>query len=613
VGVLLEAARVVAEEPLDADTIFLVTTGEERGLFGARGWVAENDLSRLHLALTLDPVGYGELFVAPFPGPPEMWAVRQARSAARRSGADRFVADPLYCILPRLLPIGFGADHMAFLDAGVSSWNLSNRLERWNYHTERDTPDNLEVETLLDAGRISLATLAAAAEPGETDGGGRWLPLRSAWGAVLIPEWELWIVVALGALAGAAGAWAAFRREPGEAAAATARALLVWFLLVPVALLPAKALELLHGFRYAWWGAPEEALLLALAWGGALAWAALPLLRRGPGPAGAASLLAAAAALGAALAVGADVAFFPAWMALWFGLWTLAAHRKERTGPWFALGHAAVLLLGIGPLLSAVRPMLYRQAVELLTAGLDAPLGLVGAAIAVALLPAALFLASTPRGERRPTPWAPAALLAVAVLAFAHLASREPYTEERPRTVLVTERLAAAGAPSLVELRSFEKLRGLIVGDEPLDLSTARTLRPGPPSPEAFRADLDWKESGPGAGILRVALHADPPAALLGVRLRADGLSGEGLPEGEVARIVAAGERTVFEWEGEVRGDPGAILRVRARAHWDGDLLGLAPKGEGAVFDIVARSRDEGARFRFPEDSEATEGVEESE
>ena len=39
---------------LAADTIFLVTTGEERGLLGAHGWVAGTDLSRLRLALTLD-------------------------------------------------------------------------------------------------------------------------------------------------------------------------------------------------------------------------------------------------------------------------------------------------------------------------------------------------------------------------------------------------------------------------------------------------------------------------------------------------------------------------------------------------------------------------------
>src|SRR5262245_49826447 len=122
VAVLLETARRMAGKPHRHSLVFASFTGEESlGLPGSQAFIANWKGPPLLAAITLDFVGTGKVFVAPFPRPPESWANRLLARAEARAMTGRAWFDPWLVIVPRLLPLPYGADHVSFLDAGVPS------------------------------------------------------------------------------------------------------------------------------------------------------------------------------------------------------------------------------------------------------------------------------------------------------------------------------------------------------------------------------------------------------------------------------------------------------------------------------------------------------------
>jgi len=612
VGVLLEAARVLASEPLPAEVLLLVTTGEELGLLGARSYVQGRGVKGLDFALTLDPAGYGELFVAPFPTAPPLWANEMLIEAARRTRARRTAVDPAYLLVPRLLEVRFGADHVPFVEAGVPSFNLSSRLRRWNYHNELDTVDWIEPRTLMEAGRLSLALLdQAARRPPEVRDDPHYLAQPVGPRILFLSGGTLLFLILAGALAGLGAAVRTVARGRRRVLVAAG----FWVGVAAAALLPEKVLEQIHGYRYPWWDAQGRYLLLALLAGLLAAAGAVNLGRRlGLKAAGeeerralmgAAAGLCGLAGLGLAAFLGREAAFYAAWPALVWGLWAMLPAGSRPTAGWAGpVAHLIVLVLGLRPLMTLLPPALYRQALELLAYGLEPPPALAGLILGAALLPAALFLAALPLAPI-PAGRRTLAVLALLVLAMlSGLAVVPPYGEGHPRTVLARVRFPGPGQPSRVELVSFDNLRDLRAGPHQVSAASTRKTLEGPPR-SPLKADLSWEPLGPGRGRLRVELRCFEPASHLGVYLEGEGLARPewGIRNAERIIVGRAGEAREMVWEGEIEGPPGSSFDVVSGAYWDTSLLGWEFEGAAAAWDVTASVGREYASktFTFPE------------
>lgn len=601
VGVLLEAGRILRDEPLPADVILLLTTAEELGLLGARAYVEDRGVQDLRFALTLDPVGYGELFIAPFPTSSPPWANRMLERAARRVGSRRTTFDAAYLLVPRVLNVGFGADHEPFQRAEVPAFNLSNRLRRWNYHTPQDTMEWIEPAALEEAGRLALALLDDAARSPvspKTDPLVMVQPLGV--GARLwLPGWFLVVLAAAGVLAGGLAGWRGLRHGWSRAVGVAA----LWGVVCFLALVPEKLLEAWHGWRYPWWNAPGRSVLLAVL-AGLLAWSALARAGRavgldGPNRRESRALLAAAALLCAFAAAllsifgRPDAALYASWPALLWGAMALApAWLRARAGAWL---HVPVVLLGVAPLASFARPVFYRQVLELLGYDLWIPAGAMGVAFWLVLLPAALALAATP-GDRRFLAGSKLQLpllLAVVVL-LGGLATVPPYGPGHPRTILLHQSFTEPDAPIELRVRSFERLRQARLGARALDTRATRLDLEGPVATPMI-AELASTELGPGRLRVEIRLETTAPASKMWVRfsgdepIEVDGL-GAGEPE-ETALFALTGRRRLLELDAEIRGAPGSSVTITPGATWDVDFLGWERSGDAVVWDMTGSTQ----------------------
>src|SRR5262249_35477431 len=137
--------------------IFISTTGEEiPGLPGSRWAVEHWDGPRPLAALTLVFVGAGRIFVAPFPASPALWARRLLAGAESELRTHRVLFDPWLVVVPRILDLPYGADHLSFLEAGIPAFNLSCEFPAWTYHTTEDRASHVSPETL--AATLELVT-----------------------------------------------------------------------------------------------------------------------------------------------------------------------------------------------------------------------------------------------------------------------------------------------------------------------------------------------------------------------------------------------------------------------------------------------------------------------
>ncbi|MEM3421410.1 MAG: M28 family peptidase [Candidatus Hadarchaeum sp.] len=180
VAVMLESARVIAEQPLPETTVFFIAFGgEEQGLIGSKKLVRENLLPKDTMVLNLDMVGAS---TQPY--------VVEGNGLIRRTRTSEALNQKLLAVIhnlglkPKLWWAALaGHDHIPLLRAGIQATTftfdtagadkLGQRLARFfrlpnarvrgyrHLHSYDDLPDHINAETIERAGAVVLEFLKA--------------------------------------------------------------------------------------------------------------------------------------------------------------------------------------------------------------------------------------------------------------------------------------------------------------------------------------------------------------------------------------------------------------------------------------------------------------------
>jgi hypothetical protein len=609
VAVMLETARSLLRQPHRKTLIFASFGGEETfGLPGSRhfleGWKGEP----IRLAITLDFVGSGKVFIAPFPVPPELWANRMLRQAEQAVRTERVSFDPWLVIVPRLIPVAFSADHVSFQVAGVPALNLSCQFPAWTYHTAEDTSARVEGKTLLAARDLVVRMVGEAdrQDPETAASASRYLPF-SLFGYPFFFT-EAWLKILVGiVLLLAAATLVRFRRELLSLVAVfeAMRSVLVSIPLAALgvsgAFLAEAALRRLSGVRHpgvAHQGAHLAGALLATAFTLWLSFFLSRFLRPSntPGAYLAPAVLLEAALAGGALTLGRIEVAFPfvlAAGAMIFSAWS--RHAVRRLG--FGLVGAAALI----PFLS---PTTYRMFLEL--SGVTLPGYSLKVAAGALALPWFLFfqhLACMPEAlYARPggilsRPFTGGGLALLALGAFWGNAMRPSYDSGHRALVAVREEVDLPMHRAVVSFSSLETLRSVRLaglGERSLPDRLESEVRV--PFPSFSLPGFQMEVEDQGQGEMRLRIVGLPPGSPRWIALRLQ--AGKDLEvERDGAWEAAAPFRLVlFPVQGQgldrsvrLRRSGTEPLTLEADISYDSDLLDLRPAAPFRVFRIESR------------------------
>jgi Peptidase family M28 len=144
---LLEAARALkSSAPLQHDIIFLLTDGEEEGLFGARAFVNEYpDLKNIAVNINWDFRGNSGKIINYEMSAGNGWLIRQYAA-----GAPYPFASSMAYEVSKLLP-NF-TDFTEFKKTGISGFSNGLLGGFVNYHSMTDRPENLDQSSLQQLG-----------------------------------------------------------------------------------------------------------------------------------------------------------------------------------------------------------------------------------------------------------------------------------------------------------------------------------------------------------------------------------------------------------------------------------------------------------------------------
>jgi hypothetical protein len=353
VGVLLELARVLRDEPPRRPVLLVFTAAEEIGLAGAES-LAERRGAEVAFAISLDLIGgTGRLTLN---GASTLIGLAELRWFARAADlAGVALSAPLpHRVISRWWPQAERSDHGAFTRRGIPAVHFYHRgndgewIDR-AYHGPRDELARIDRRALGEIGRLLRALIATEQPAGAGDG--LWLPFATN---TVVPRSPLvalavgLVVIALGALVWSRDglvAWMSRREErrttePSTTPPRRAAGLLAGAACYTSAVIAAAAIERLTagGHPAPWLHAPLTALV-----GHALLLAGLfGLATRGLGRvlpwSGGARYLAAGAALPLAI-----------------GVFLLAAGAAELAWVW--LVPAAVI--AIAPRLGKIAPLAF--------------------------------------------------------------------------------------------------------------------------------------------------------------------------------------------------------------------------------------------------------------
>ena len=610
VAVMLEAARLLASRPRRHTLAFVSFGGEETfGLPGSREFLRTWKGPPVRLAITLDFVGTGQLFVAPFPRSPELWANRMLLRAERESPTARVWFDPWLVILPRLISFQFAADHESFLEAGIPALNLSCQFPAWIYHTTEDRSERVEGETLLAARDLVFRMVAEADAriPRTSRGGEGYLPWTLFGHVLFLPAGALLgttVAVALLALA----TLGRFRRELASLSGLTEglRGILV---ALPLTVLAISGPFVVEGVLERSSGTlnPGHAHPGSHLAGGMLAaaftlWLSLYLARflRPSNLAGAylvpALLLEGSLACALVAARRTDAAF-P--FLVGTGVMLLASWSR------YALRRAGLGILGVAALLPFLSPTTYRMFLEL--SGVTLPRFALEAAAGALFFPWFLFiqhLACMPEAlYARPggpifRPVTGLALAVLAVLGAWANAFRPPYDGDHRALVTVSEEIDLQRHHAEAAFSSLESLETVRLEGLPArSLPDSQEARIRVPFPRLGIPGLDVQMESLGAGEERVRVHGASPGIPRRIVLRLR--SGKRLQveqEGkwqeveEFSRVVFPSEKEIDETF-HIRRDSSEALVLAADLAYDSDLLELRPRGAFRTFRIESRVR----------------------
>lgn len=538
VAVLLETLRALRTGPPPRnDIVFLLTDGEEIGLYGAKAFLAEHRWSEgVELVMNFEARGGGGPSILFETGPVDAELMRRVARSVPRPLAASYSFD-VYRRLPN------ATDFTPFKEAGVAGFNFAFIDDFGAYHAALDTTDRLDAASVQHHGSyaLGLASHFAAADLSR-------LPERGS---------AIYFNLPLAGLVVYPSAWAL--PLAGLAAIATLVLLVVGLkrrrlrplpLLAALAVVPAvvavTAAAVYFGHRLWQGGLGLRVEMFGQLGGYLLGWALLAL--------------AVTVALLAALSRRLDAVCLAASAALWWSVIALATATFLPSTSYLFVWPLAFALLPLVPLLAAAgadddapagerRPLL---TVLLLLAPVGAillwvptvtligsALGLAAAVVtglATALLAVLLSaLLSTAGGSRRW--WLPAASAVAGVVVLAVASLGAGYGEERPRPNSLFYALDSTSGEALWVSRDREAdawtgavlnggerrtLEGYFHRSQDV-LATAAAALPLPPA----RVELAAPASGrsvalrvvppPETGELRVVLQAAGGLRLLAV------------------------------------------------------------------------------------------------
>ena len=151
VSAMLETIRVIkALGQFKNDIIFLFTDGEESGLFGARAFVAENNLAKeVGLLLNLEARGSSGPVYTYEVSPNNGWIMSEFFKAVRYPIASS-LAYEVYRLMPN------SSDFTVFKEAGMSGFNVAFLDDFVNYHSMNDSPENISLRSLQHSGSYAV-------------------------------------------------------------------------------------------------------------------------------------------------------------------------------------------------------------------------------------------------------------------------------------------------------------------------------------------------------------------------------------------------------------------------------------------------------------------------
>jgi hypothetical protein len=608
VAVMIEAARILAGRSHRKTLIFASFAGEETfGLPGSHEFVQSWKGVPIRLAITLDFVGSGRLFLAPFPIPPQLWANRMLRRAEREVQTRRVSFDPWLAIVPRLIPVQFSADHESFQAAGIPALNLSCQFPAWTYHTPEDTSGRVEEETLLAARDLVVRMVedADSRQPDTSSSDGAYLPFPLFGYPFFLSESLLRALAVMGlVLAGAT--MARFRRDLtslaglGEAVRSVLVSIPLTALAVSGPFLAERILGRLGGVRHPGYAHPGAHLGGALLAAAFTLWVSLFLARflrpsTLPGAYLAPAILIEGSIAGVFLALGRAELSFPfavAASAMLLASWSQHALRRLGLG---ILGGVALL-----PFLS---PVTYRMFLEL--SGFPLPRYSLELSAAVLFLPWFLFsqhiaclpeaLYARPGGIFfRPITGGVLGLLALGA-AWGN-AVRPAYDSGHRALVTLREDIDLARHRAVAFLSSLESLRAVhLSGLQEKVLPDDVQAQVRVPFPVLDLPGLSVESEGDLHGEAHLRIRGHPPGHPRWVALRFQ--AGKSL-EVEHDGIWQAAEpyHLVFFPEGpegdqlvHLRRSDREPLTMEGDISYDSDLLDLRPQAPFRTFRVETR------------------------
>jgi hypothetical protein len=163
---VLEAARILANYPLDFTVRFIAFSAEERGLYGSKAYAldASNKNEKIIGVLNLDMIAYANYL------PEDLEVVVNPRSdwLAEKLIQSAQTYAPMSLPMRKHISLSFiHSDHSPFWDRGYSAFCAieDNPLTNPNYHTVSDTIGTLNFDFATQVVRAVLAALADLAQP----------------------------------------------------------------------------------------------------------------------------------------------------------------------------------------------------------------------------------------------------------------------------------------------------------------------------------------------------------------------------------------------------------------------------------------------------------------
>ncbi len=151
VASLLETARAIQQGgPLQHDVIFLLTDGEEAGLFGARAFMRHPWAKEIGFVINIEARGNSGPSMTFEISPQNGWVVNEFSKAAPYPFASSLMYE-VYKALPN------NTDFTIFREAGYSGVNSAIIDGFANYHKLTDSPENLDINSLQHHGSNALA------------------------------------------------------------------------------------------------------------------------------------------------------------------------------------------------------------------------------------------------------------------------------------------------------------------------------------------------------------------------------------------------------------------------------------------------------------------------